>query len=454
MQIYIVDSSADTRTQLHEQLSEFLRAERESHLLPYLSLKAFAPEELKFQDTPSLCILGEGLAQRGISQVAQIRRQLPDARLLLVIPSGLETLAFVEEMTRAGVDDFITRRSTAFEILQKIVTRAQSEQKKTSGTLILVESGKGGLGTTSITAALGDELSETGKKTLIVDLDTETQDLCRFLQVKPFINENLQLILSAQRPPHAEFVAQCVLPVKENLSCLPPCPDNDALYEGRTAQVQTFFNVLRALDAEYDAIVVDTGSSRGSFLRSLYKVTDKVLFVLNNDPATLHASVDKVRKLKAMLSPGATISLIENNSTRYGLPRGVLAQELVRIAGIEPDAWTGVTLGMTREAAQWPASGYTLRGAGDKQISASLSKLATTLGFSSTEKSSSWRSFFGMSKPKEKAPEKRLLLPQSPPIEVRSTPVPDLRVVTSRDDENEELLERKLVSGVKLQRRS
>lgn len=454
MQIYIVDSSADTRAQLHEQLSEFLRAERESHLLPYLSLKAFAPEELKFQDAPSLCILGEGLAQRGISHIAQIRRQLPDARLLLVIPSGLETLAFVEEMTRAGVDDFITRRSTAFEILQKIVTRAQSEQKKSSGTLILIESGKGGLGTTSITAALGDELSELGKKTLIVDLDTETQDLCRFLQVKPFINENLQLILSGQRPPHAEFVAQCFLPVKENLFCLPPCPDNDALYEGRTAQVQTFFNVLRALDAEYDAIVVDTGSSRGSFLRSLYKVTDKVLFVVNNDPATLHASVDKVRKLKAMLSPGATISLVENNSTRYGLPRGVLAQELVRIAGMEAEAWTGVTLGMTREAAQWPASGYTLRGAGDKQITASLSKLASTLGFSTTERSSSWRSFFGMSRQREKTPEKQLLLPASPPLEMRSTPVPDLRVVTPREEENDEILERRLVSGVKLQRRN
>lgn len=449
MQIYIVDSSAETRAHLHAQLSDFLRAEQETHLLPYLSLKALSPEELKFQDPPSLCIIGEGLAQRGIAHITQIRRQLPEARLLLIIPSGLETLAFVEEMTRAGVNDFITKRSSAFEILQKIVCCAQSERKERSGTLMLVESAKGGLGVTSLTAALGDELSASGKKTLIVDLDTETQDLCRFLQVKPFINENLQLILSGQRPPHVEFVSQCVLPVKENLDCLPPCPDSDALYDGRATQIQSFFNVLRVLDSQYDAIVIDCGASRGSFLRSLYKVADKVLFVVNNDPATLHASLDKVRKLKAMLSPGVAISLVENNNTKYGLPRGALPQELIRIAGSEAALWGGISLPSTREAAQWPASGYTLRGSGDRYLSAGLTSLATSLGFVQTTKDSTWLSFFTYKRQREKPVVKQLLLPPSPVKETR-TVVPDLRIVTATHEEETEI---RLISGVKLQKR-
>ena len=101
--------------------------------------------------------------------------------------------------------DLVERLRTAFEGAGNRVLHVQdhldalASEAWSQAQLILVDAGKGGLCVTSVVAGLGDALAAHGKRVLTIDLDMETQDLSRFLQTRPFVNENLQLLLEEQR---------------------------------------------------------------------------------------------------------------------------------------------------------------------------------------------------------------------------------------------------------------
>jgi cellulose biosynthesis protein BcsQ len=381
--IVVVDRSAESRQKIIQQIYDILsEGGREFHFIPRLSLKPLTLEELKFHSDPNICVVGEEIVEADITEITRIRKLIPKGTLLVKVPASWQNLASVEQLARMGVDDIITENISSKSFLQKLILLTQKVSKDHLGKLVLVTSGKGGAGVTSIAAGLAESILNQGKRVALVDFDFETQDLSRFLKARPFLNENLHELITGSYPVTDESVRECLLQVwadEPNLFLMPPPPQPNEVLEDTARAVRILVSVFEQLDTMGDVVVVDSGSASGTLLEMLYRVADRVVYVVPNDPASLYASVDRVQKFKMFLGESAFLTPFQNQIAPHGLVGGMILEEFNRAAGIEDSAAFRNCLPYSRSAARWPGSGSTILSQGGKASAECFSSLLQTL---------------------------------------------------------------------------
>lgn len=381
--IVVVDRQAESRTRLVQEISEFLHTNvRDLDLIPRVNIIPLSRQELKFHSAPDLCIIGPGIVEHELADVTAIRKLFPAAAILARLRRGADDLAFVEQLARMGVDDVLSDHTTAQDFLKKLILLARRMAQRKTGKLIVVDSGKGGVGVTSIVAALGDALVKQGRRTALIDFDFDTQDLSRFLQARPFVNENLQLLFDQTRPVTQEFVEQCLVPVWEDeplLRCMPPSADNEIIFDSRSTYPRTLISLLEIVDALHEFVIVDSGCARGAFLKTLYRLADGVVFVTDNDPASLYASVDRAKRLRGYMAPDASLTLVSNGAVKHGVPEQLMRDEFARMIGVASAECRVVSIPECRAAARWPGSGGTLLSHGREPLKRGLDSLASAV---------------------------------------------------------------------------
>lgn len=384
IKIAVVDLSAESRTGLMEECTSFLRLDsRDINLIPRISIKPFSLQELKFHAAPDICIIGPELAGAGLAEIPGVKKTIPGSSILVRIPGERASLSLIDDLARAGADDVISGDISPTDFLHKIILLSRRVAKTSNGKLLVVEGGKGGVGVTSVAAALAESLYEAGKSVALLDLDVETQDLSRFLQVRPFINENLRLLFDAHRPVTEEAVAECLVPVwqgSEGFDAMPPVADMDETMESSSLHVRTMLSILEVLDARYDCVVVDAACVRGELRKMFYRAADKLIFVINNDPATLYASSEKLVRIRGQLSSAAQLLVLENGSSRHGLNPKLLRAEFSRASKLEESCWASDGLPFCRQGMCWPGSGSTLFSQARSQLAKATQSLLEDLG--------------------------------------------------------------------------
>jgi MinD-like ATPase involved in chromosome partitioning or flagellar assembly len=384
LKLVVVDVRAESRNRIVHELNEYLSSElSEQTLLPRITIKPLSPQELKFHSAPDLCIIGEELVVREIQQVSQIRKLLPEIPLVARLEAQAENLTLIEQLAGLGVDDTFSEQMGPREFFKRIILLARKRKREGSGQVILVDSAKGGLGVTSLVAALGEALLQSGKKVALLDFDSDSQDLSRFLRARPYVNEMLQLLLEQSRPVTEEFVSQCLVRVwddEPNLLCMPPAPESDELLSNQTTHARTLISVLEILDDTFDVVIVDSGGARGALLRTLYRVADKVISVISSDPSSLYACAERVGRLRGLMSAQARLICVENGISRSGLSSEILKREFVAASKLDEHEWWNGQIPYCEQALRWPGSGSTLFSAGKKRLSVSLQNLLSSLG--------------------------------------------------------------------------
>ncbi|MCB0310991.1 MAG: ParA family protein [Bdellovibrionales bacterium] len=387
LKVVVLDRSAESRSRIVEQLNSFVNSDLAvRELMPRMSIQPLSPEEIKFNAAPDLCIIGEEVLSTDLTEIGNVRKTFQNTPILARLEDGLSQLALIEQIARLGADDVISQQTTAAEFYQKVILLTRRGRNVSSGKLILVESAKGGAGVTTLVAGMAEQLIELGKKVVVLDLDFETQDLSRFLQAKPFINENLQLLFDKQRPVIKEFVEQCLVKVWQDaeLYCMPPVADSDKLYDLRGDYSRVLLSVLELLDAEFDCIIVDSASARGVLLKALYRVADKVVTVVNSDPATLYAAVDRLTRLRSAVAV-ENIVLVDNASSRFGMPAEMLRREFNRVAQLDEQNWSPAIIPFCRQGSRWPASGGTIFSEGHGAVLSGIKILLNQLSLMELE---------------------------------------------------------------------
>ena len=360
--IHVLERGAKERESLTTWFHGLLNEENaEIEFVPRVDLKPVSLEELQFAGTPDLCILGPALLEEDLTCIRKIREVIKKVPLLACTSPRLESLAHVEQLARLGVNDTISMQDVSLTFLRKLILLSRNKKEERKAKLVVVESGKGGVGVTTVAAALGELSSLYGNKTVLIDLDFETQDLTRFLQAPPFVNENFQLILEGSRPLCDEAVEQCLCQVWEDdpsLFHIAPPPESELLYASDSKTVRLFLAFLEFLDERFECIVIDSGCMRGALQKTLHRVADEVVFILNNDPATLYASVDRFRKVQENTSSSGRLTILDNGCGS-GLPRRLLISEFERVLTGSEKSWAPFGIPFCRRAAKWPASGGT-----------------------------------------------------------------------------------------------
>ncbi len=382
--IVVLDRSAESRNRIVERISEILaEGVQEFHFIPRVSLKPLTLEELKFNGTPDVCIVGSEIVEEDITELGRIRKLVPDAALLVKLPASFSSLTSVEQLARMGVDDFITEELSSRAFLQRIILLSQKKPTPHHGKLVLVSGGKGGVGVTSVAAGIAETLINNGKKVVLVDLDFETQDLSRFLQARPFLNENLQLLIDQSFSITEESVRDCLVQIwgdEPNLLVMPPFPEGRNIYENINKVVRVLLAVFEQLDSMCDCVVVDSGAATGPLLEMLYRIADRVVYPVTNDPAALYASVDRVSKMKLVMGETATFSIVENELSTCGLTGAVVREEFNRASAMTADQWAPEAIPFCKRGARWPGSGATIVGQGRDVVTQAFSSLVASLG--------------------------------------------------------------------------
>jgi MinD-like ATPase involved in chromosome partitioning or flagellar assembly len=383
IQIAVLDHSAEARAQIIDSLHGFLsNAGTDLLLLPRIQFKPISAQELRFNSAPDLLIIGSEFVARDLSEVPKIKMSFPKTAVLLWLNKDQSNLVVVEQAARYGVDDVLFSDTTADYFFRRLLILVKKAVHHNSGKLVLVDGGKGGLGVTTLVAALGELIGSTGAKVTLIDLDFETQDLSRFLQARPFVNDNLRLLLDEERPVTEESVAQCLNLIwqdQDNIKCMSPVLESDDLYDPRSNVTKIILSVIEVLDSINDVVIVDMGCARSALRKLFYRIADNLVFVVNDDPASLYASVDKLSKGRNLLGAGAQICVVENNIGLRGLGNKLLRQEFSRAARLENEHWADTSISFCKIGQRWPGSGSSFYSQAKNIASKQIESLAQSL---------------------------------------------------------------------------
>lgn len=145
---------------------------------------------------------------------------------------------------------------------------------------ILVASGKGGAGKSTVSAFLGEALASRGQSVLLVELDSGLRSLDVALGLSSDVVLDFGDVIRGSEPQEAI------------LSC-PFCPRLSVLCaSGSTAEItmETLVQVLMAMDGKFDTVIWDCPAGIGEALSAAAKVSSMALVVATPDPSSVRAA--------------------------------------------------------------------------------------------------------------------------------------------------------------------
>lgn len=383
LEVFVIDDQAESRLALVDALYALLQGHDENlSLIPKVSFVPLAIDELQHHNNPDLCIIGSNLLERDLVLVNSVREHTGECPLIAWLTPVLESVDTIEHLARLGIDDTFAHDISPLQFIKKIILLSKKKVKPKHGCLVLVDGGKGGVGVTSVTAGLGEALLETGKKVLLVDFDIESQDLSRFLRVRPLVNEALDQLFEGTRPLHREFLKHTFHQVwsdEDNLACLPPLPESEGLWRASDRYARSIYSIVESLEEIFELIVVDAGGLRGPLHNALLRLADKCVFVVNDDPACFIGSVERLRKSRYYLSPQAQLTVLHNGARDKHLRHGALKAQLLTSAKLSREAWAENHIPYGARSSRWPGSGQTPFTLGTRKQRRAFLKLAEQL---------------------------------------------------------------------------
>ncbi len=360
IELGIVDLSADGRRRLSALVERWSWKTPDSRVsVPRLSLQLLSPEEVRFHGALDVCIVGPEVVGCDAAFVNNLRQQIPDKILLCVLDSRTYSFGLVEQLGRLGVDDVLMDTATSDEFFRRILLLQRRVQNKKRGRLAVVDSARGGVGRTFLTAAIAEGWFHKGQKVCVVDCDVVSQDLTRFLQVRPYVNESLRLLVDQQRVVTSETVAECVRTIWLNeprFACVAPAAGGDETLFATPHVQRGLVAVLEALLLQYDRVVVDTSGLISPARNALFQFCDDLFFVVNRDASAAYANRQALSLIAGFLRPDATLTTLLNDNGVGSAALGLLRDQVVVIAG---RSMAYVTVPRSAQAAAWVCSGYT-----------------------------------------------------------------------------------------------
>ena len=177
------------------------------------------------------------------------------------------------------------------------------------GTVIAFANQKGGVAKTTSTYNVGVSLARKGKKTLIIDLDSQAS-LTISAGLEPFDYENT--IVSVLRK-NGVAIEKCTLPLQENLKI---CPSRLELAQlememiGRSMREMILKRALEPIRSDYDFILIDCPPQLSILTINALACSDFVIVPVKTDYLAyrgVELLMESIQDIKDLINPGISV---------------------------------------------------------------------------------------------------------------------------------------------------
>lgn len=245
--------------------------------------------------------------------------------LPIIVLSGLDDESVALSAVQQGAQDFLAKGSLKKEMLVRVVNYAIARSRNPSDSASQVESkaqiigllgSNGGVGTTTLACHCALELSQTGKKTLLVDLDISSGGSSFLMKAS-----SPHTLLDATQNLHrldASFWSGIVCSPREGVDLL-QAPGATGMCDALdTDRVRHILRYARSL---YGWIVVDLGRMTAAKLAILEEIKDLFVVTTPHLPA-LYETIRLLQRLVDAGFPQEKVRLLLNRRTK-GMPISV-----------------------------------------------------------------------------------------------------------------------------------
>jgi septum site-determining protein MinD len=192
------------------------------------------------------------------------------------------------------------------------VNGTSAGDKKGLGEVIVVTSGKGGVGKTTATASLGAALALRGKRTLVVDADIGLRNLDVILGLENRIVFNLVDVAKNMCKPNQAIVKS----KKSNNLYLLPASQTDEKDVVSEEDVKTVIDSFRR---EFHFILIDCPAGIEQGFKNAVAAADKALIVTNPEVASIRDADRVVGLLNARgIEPYLIVNRVDFDMVRRG----------------------------------------------------------------------------------------------------------------------------------------
>ncbi len=330
-------------------------------------------------------ILGSALGEAATTIARQASTTAPWIHIIMYVTDEAYGGGAFRAAHSVGVRKVFTDSASPLDLLQELVaiyTEFRKEGRTREGKVIALTHAKGGVGTTSIAAALAEVCSVYHKRTMLWDLDVETRDLSRALTVNGVEAKVVSSWVNGSREISRESLKDALIPISSDVSVLMP-PDRMAesmdlvCHTDGMAIAQRIIELSRAL---FDVVIIDTAGRMGPASGAIVRNADAVVVVVDDTVLGLTAVDLYLTFIKTLVGSVDRISFLVNLFSGKLLGIEQMAAELEPAHQLGEFPWRLPMIPSDQKGARWPGSGRTLYSMGQKSTRQALEKVAFELG--------------------------------------------------------------------------
>ncbi len=383
MKLLIVDKTTEAQALCAKRIESFSRGD-----LEMLDLKVKLVSAKDFADRVAdvdVIVIGSGLGDGAIAIARQASSLAPWAQLIMFVSDSAYGGGAFRMAQSAGVRKVFPDGASPLDFLQELVainSDLRKEGRTHEGKIVVVVHAKGGVGATSITAAIADVCSEYGRRTMLWDLDVETRDLSRGLNAYGPEEKVVSSWITGGQEIDRDTLRNALIPIGKDVGLL-TTPDRFAeamdlvCHTDGMAIAQRIAEVSRA---DNDVVLIDTAGRFGPAIGSLIRIADIVLVVIDDTVLGLTALDRFLSFVKAVVGNSERITFVVNPSSGALMSVQEMAAELEPTHRLGAAPWRLPAIPNDPKAALWPGRGKTLYSLGNKQLRQVLEQVTRDLG--------------------------------------------------------------------------
>ncbi len=383
MKLLIVDVSMESQAYCAKRIEAFNQSDMEM-----LDLKVKLVSDREYAERvgeADVLVLGSGLGERATGIARQAMSVAPWLHIIMFVTDEAYGGGAFRAAHSVGVRKVFPDSASPLDFLQELVAihaEFRREGRTREGRVICVTHAKGGVGATSIAAALAEVCSVQHRRCMLWDLDVETRDLSRSLTVNGVEAKVLSAWVNGSREISRESLKDALIPISSEVSVLMP-PDRMAESMDLVCHTDGMTIAQRIVDLSrvlFDVVIVDTGGRLGPATGAIMRAADVVLIVIDDTILGLTAVDLYLTFVKTLVGGVERIVFLVNPYSGALLGVSQIAAELEPAHQLGEAPWRLPPVPNDPKAALWPGSGRTLYSMGQKQTRVVLERVAAELG--------------------------------------------------------------------------